>query len=118
VKILNFVAVMAKVTIIGAGAAGCFCAAVLHALDASVEIHLLEAGPRPMAKLAITGGGRCNLSNDFSGVQNLADVYPRGHRFMKRALRSFGSGDVCRWFSERGVRLKTEDGGRIFPRFG
>lgn len=106
---------MKNVAIIGAGAAGCFCAAVLHQLNPEIRVTLFEKGRTPMAKLALTGGGRCNLTNTFNEVGNLASVYPRGCRIMKRALNEFSQEDTVRWFENAGVRLKEEDNGRIFP---
>lgn len=79
------------------------------------DIHIYEAGRRPLAKLALTGGGRCNLTNTFEEVTDLRRVYPRGSVFMKRGLKEFGPDDVTAWFRGRGVRLKVEDGGRVFP---
>lgn len=105
----------AKVSIVGAGAAGCFCAAQLLKMVPGADIRIYEAGPRPLAKLALTGGGRCNLSNTFEEVSDLRRFYPRGSVFMKRALQEFGPEDTARWFRDRGVRLKVEDGGRVFP---
>lgn len=106
---------MKRVAIIGAGAAGCFCAAVLHRMSPDCQIKIYESGPVPMAKLALTGGGRCNLTNTFEEVEDLSKVYPRGYRLMKRALNSFGPDDTKEWFRSLGVRLKVEDGGRVFP---
>lgn len=68
-----------------------------------------------MGKLALTGGGRCNISNDFSSVKSLEEVYPRGSVLMKRGLKRFGVEQTLEWFAGRGVRFVTEDGGRIFP---
>lgn len=106
---------MPRIAIIGAGAAGCFSAIALKRRLPEAEVFLLEAGPRPMAKLALTGGGRCNLTNTFETVRDLKEVYPRGHRLMKGALRQFGPEDTLRWFEAEGVPLKTEAGGRVFP---
>ena len=106
---------MPKVAVIGAGAAGCFCAIQLKRRMPRTEVLLYEAGPRPLAKVALTGGGRCNLTNTFAEVQDLRDIYPRGYRLMKRALREFGPEDTVRWFEGESVRLKEEAGGRIFP---
>ena len=68
-----------------------------------------------MAKLAITGGGRCNLTNTFEGVDSLASVYPRGDKFMRKVLGRFGWQDACRWFEEKGVRLTAQGDHCIFP---
>lgn len=68
-----------------------------------------------MAKLSITGGGRCNLTNTFEGAESLASVYPRGDKFMRKVLGRFGWQDTCRWFEEQGVRLVTQPDHCIFP---
>ena len=104
-----------EVAIIGAGAPGCFCAAELGRLHPDWDITLLEAGPRPMAKLAVTGGGRCNITNTFEGVESLLSVYPRGERLMKRALARFGWQDCLAWFRERGVEFTVQDDHCVFP---
>ena len=107
-----------QVAIIGAGAAGCLCAIELKRRAPGVDVTLFEAGPQPLAKVAITGGGRCNLTNTFASVQDLRAVYPRGHALMKRLFRSFGPEQTRRWFETEGIRLTEEDGGRIFPASG
>ena len=106
---------MKTVAIIGAGAAGCFCAAGLRRMAPDVAVTVFEAGPRPMAKLAITGGGRCNLTNDFEGIRSLSDAYPRGERVMKRALKAFSNEDTIRWFTERGVPCTLQEDHCWFP---
>ena len=106
---------MKTVAIIGAGAAGCFCAAGLRRMAPDVAVTVFEAGPRPMAKLAITGGGRCNLTNDFEGIRSLSDAYPRGERVMKRALKAFSNDDTIRWFTERGVPCTLQEDHCWFP---
>lgn len=107
---------MKRVAIIGAGAAGCFCAALLRSWRPELAITLFEAGPKPMAKLAITGGGRCNLTNDFQGIRSLAEAYPRGERLMKRALKAFSQEDTIRWFSAHGVPCVLQEDHCWFPR--
>lgn len=103
---------MTKIAIIGAGAAGCFAAANIR--DAQVDVY--EAASRPMAKLAITGGGRCNITNSFEHLRSIDEAYPRGARLMKRALKEFSPQDTLRWFTEAGVRgFVTEPDGCVFP---
>lgn len=106
---------MKTVAIIGAGAAGCFCAAELRRMAPDVAVTVFEAGPRPLAKVAITGGGRCNLTNDFEGIRSLSDAYPRGERVMKRALKAFSNDDTIRWFTERGVPCTLQEDHCWFP---
>ena len=107
---------MKRVAIIGAGAAGCFCAALLREWRPELVITLFEAGSRPMAKLAITGGGRCNLTNDFQGIRSLSEAYPRGERVMKRALKAFSQEDTIRWFTEHGVPCVLQEDHCWFPK--
>ena len=106
---------MKTVAIIGGGAAGCFCAAELSRLHPDWEITVFEAQSRPMAKLAVTGGGRCNITNSFEGVESLSAVYPRGYNLMKRALSRFGWQDCLDWFGERGVEFTVQEDHCIFP---
>ncbi len=105
-----------RVAIIGAGAAGCFCALQLARLRPDLSIHIYEAGAKPLAKVAITGGGRCNLSNTFADVNDLSRVYPRGHRLMGRLFHVFGPQQTARWWEEEGVPLTEEGEGCLFPR--
>ena len=106
---------MKRVAIIGAGAAGCFCAALLREWAPDLAVTIFEAGSKPMAKLAITGGGRCNLTNDFQGIRSLAEAYPRGERVMKRALKAFSNDDTIAWFTARGVPCVLQSDHCWFP---
>ena len=106
---------MKRIAIIGGGAAGCFCAANIVKEVPGADVTVYESGPSAMAKLALTGGGRCNITNSFASVDNLRDVYPRGYNLMKRALSAFGPRDTVAWFENAGVRLYTQPDGRVFP---
>ena len=106
---------MLKVAIIGAGAAGCFCAATLRELAPELPVTLFEAASKPLAKVAITGGGRCNLTNSFEGIRSLSEAYPRGERIMKRALQAFSQEDTLRWFEGRGVPCVLQPDHCWFP---
>ena len=106
---------MLKVAIIGGGAAGCFAAVNIKELNPDIDVTVYEAGAKLLAKVAVTGGGRCNLTNSFSQVRSLESVYPRGHRLMKRLLKEFSNADVCNWFEARGVRLLTQPDQCVFP---
>ena len=103
------------ISIIGAGAAGCFCAAELRRRLPDARIDFFEAGTKPLAKVAVTGGGRCNLTNSFEGVRSLSAVYPRGDRLMKRLLRVFSQEDTWRWFDSAGVPLVLQEDHCVFP---
>ena len=107
---------MMRIAIIGAGAAGCFCAAELRRRLPDASISVYEAGAKPLAKVAITGGGRCNLTNSFEGIRSLSEVYPRGERLMKRLLHHFSQEDAWRWFESAGVPLVLQDDHCVFPR--
>ena len=76
---------------------------------------IYEAAPKPMIKLALTGGGRCNLTNSFRDVGALTEVYPRGARLLQRAFKSFDHEDAMAWFEGEGVRLVTQQDQCVFP---
>ena len=104
-----------RVAVIGAGAAGCFCAIEIRRRLPESEVVIFEAGDRPLAKVAVTGGGRCNLTNSFAEVRSLSSVYPRGTQLMKKALKAFSNIDTMAWFEKEGVRLVTQDDQCVFP---
>lgn len=106
---------MIKVAIIGAGAAGCFLAQRLKELRKDVIIDLYEAHERPLMKVAVTGGGRCNLTNSFEEVTDLKHVYPRGHRLMKRLMHQWDQHSTMEWFERHGVPLVIQDDQCVFP---
>ena len=106
---------MKRIAVIGAGAAGCFCTAELRRLRPEFRVDVYEAGPKPLAKVAITGGGRCNLTNSFEGIRSLAEAYPRGDRLMKRLLKQFSQEDTWRWFESAGVPLVLQEDHCVFP---
>lgn len=104
-----------RIAIIGAGAAGCFAAVNIKRRMPEAEVCIYEGGRKPLAKVAVTGGGRCNLTNSFETVGSIEAVYPRGARLMKRLLREFGHRDVMAWFEEAGVRLTVQTDCCVFP---
>ncbi|MCQ2120030.1 MAG: aminoacetone oxidase family FAD-binding enzyme, partial [Bacteroidales bacterium] len=106
---------MKKVAIIGAGAAGCFCSIELKRRLPDTEVDVLEALHKPLAKVAITGGGRCNLTNSFEGVRTIEEAYPRGGRLMKRLFRRFDHKDTWEWFEKEGVKLVLQEDNCVFP---
>ena len=103
------------IAIIGAGAAGCFCAINLKRMLPNADIHIFESKGKALAKVSVTGGGRCNLTNTFREVKNLQDVYPRGEKLMRRALSVFSAEDTCSWFEKEGVRLIAQEDECVFP---
>ena len=104
-----------KTAIIGAGAAGCFCANVLKRLSPDSQIDVYESGQKPLQKVAITGGGRCNLTNSFAEVRSMNQVYPRGYNLMKRLFKRFDHRATMQWFEDEGVRLGTQEDQCVFP---
>ena len=105
-----------RVAIIGAGAAGCFCAVNLKRLIPEADICIYESSRRPLTKVAITGGGRCNITNTFRDIANLSQAYPRGWRLMQRLFRTFSPEQTQRWWENEGVSLVVQDDQCIFPR--
>ena len=104
------------ISIIGAGAAGCFAAIEAARRMPQADICVYESLNRPLAKVAITGGGRCNLTNSFHVVRSLETVYPRGARLMKRLFHTFDHRDTMRWFEAEGVPLTVQDDQCVFPK--
>ncbi len=104
-----------QIAIIGGGAAGCFAAIHIRRSLPDAQVTLFEAAPRLLAKVAVTGGGRCNLTNSFAEVRSMEAVYPRGARLMKRLFKIFDHKAACRWFEAEGVRLTTQDDQCVFP---
>ena len=104
-----------KIAIIGAGAAGCVAALHIRKFLPQADITLYEGGRKALATVAVTGGGRCNLTNSFAQVGSLDSVYQRGSRLMKRLLHEFSHEDAYRWFEQAGIRLVTQDDECVFP---
>ena len=104
-----------KVAIIGAGAAGCFCAIALKRNLPEADVTVIERSRRPLAKVSITGGGRCNLTNSFRQISDLRQAYPRGARLMQRIFRKFSPQDTYEWWEHEGVKLTTQADECVFP---
>ena len=104
-----------RTAIIGGGAAGFFLAINLKELYPKMEVTIFERGKRVLAKVEVSGGGRCNCTNSFAEVKDLSTVYPRGHRLMKRLMKGFSQHDAYEWFERHGVRLVTQDDQCVFP---
>lgn len=105
-----------NIAIIGGGAAGCFAAINIKRNNPEASVTVIEAGRKLLAKVAITGGGRCNLTNSFRDIRSIAAAYPRGEKLMKRLLREFSHDDTMTWFEREGVRLVTQDDQCVFPK--
>ena len=105
-----------RIAIIGGGASGCFAAINIKRRLPEAEVTVYESGKKLLAKVAVTGGGRCNLTNSFENVRNIGDVYPRGAILMKRLLKEFDNKETCKWFENEGVRLVTQKDKCVFPK--
>ena len=104
-----------KAAIIGGGAAGFFLAINLKEMCPQMDVTILEASKRVLAKVEISGGGRCNCTNSFEDINDLQSVYPRGHRLLKRLFKQFDHRDAYQWFEHRGVKLTTQEDHCVFP---
>ena len=104
-----------KTAIIGGGAAGFFLAITLKELCPGMQVVILERQRRVLAKVEITGGGRCNCTNTFESGLDLQHIYPRGYKRMKGWLHEFSHHDAIDWFETRGVPLVAQPDGCIFP---
>ena len=101
--------------VIGGGAAGFFCAINAAEMNPDLKVIIAEKYNKLLSKVKVSGGGRCNVTNAVEGIAAFAANYPRGEKFMKRALHHFSNKNIGDWFAERGVQLKTEADGRMFP---
>lgn len=103
------------ILIIGGGAAGFFTAINAAEMDPKARITILERGNEVLNKVKISGGGRCNVTHAEFDPRQLAKNYPRGEKELRGPFHSFMSGDTIAWFESRGVELKIEEDGRMFP---
>lgn len=101
--------------IAGGGAAGFFAALTAKGANHELRVTILEATGQVLRKVAISGGGRCNVTHACFEPKELAKFYPRGHKELLGAFHKFQPRDTIEWFESRGVRLKTEGDGRVFP---
>ena len=100
---------------IGGGAAGFFCAVNAARLNPDLEVILLERTNKLLSKVRISGGGRCNVTHACFDIDEMSRRYPRGQHFVRKAFHEFFTVDTINWFKERGVELKQEEDGRMFP---
>ncbi len=104
-----------QVVIVGGGAAGFFAAIACAEADPTAKVTLLEATANPLAKVRVSGGGRCNVTHACFEPRELVKRYPRGGRELLGAFHRWQPRDTVEWFAARGVELKTESDGRMFP---
>lgn len=103
------------IAIIGGGAAGFMAAITAAETFPESKVTILEKSGNILSKVRISGGGRCNVTHRPSDPASFSKNYPRGLGFVRSILPVFSAADTIRWFESRGVRLKTEPDGRIFP---
>ncbi len=101
--------------IIGGGAAGIFCAVNAARLSPGLKVTVIEKTSKILAKVKVSGGGRCNVTHHLFDADAFSKQYPRGARFVRKAFYHFFSTDTIQWFKERGVQLHAEADGRMFP---
>lgn len=104
-----------RVIVIGGGAAGCFAALVCAEAHPEAEVIILEKTRQPLAKVRISGGGRCNVTHACFDPKTLCESYPRGHKELLGPFHRFQPQDTIEWFRKRGITLKAEQDGRMFP---
>lgn len=101
--------------VIGGGAAGVFAACNAAALYPSMEVILLEQSSALLSKVKVSGGGRCNITHHCHDIGEMIKNYPRGKNFLKKSFHEFFTTDTIEWFEARGVKIKAEEDGRMFP---
>lgn len=104
-----------KVAIIGGGAAGFFTAINAALFHSNLKISIFEKSKQLLGKVKISGGGRCNVTHSCFEPRELIKSYPRGSKELLGPFHVFQPGDMFDWFLQRGVQLKSEEDGRVFP---
>lgn len=105
-----------KLAVIGAGAAGYFTAVnTARMMHPRLQVTIFEKGRDVLSKVRISGGGRCNVTHHCFDAERLAENYPRGSKMLRWSFEQFGAAETVKWFEERGVKLKAEEDGRMFP---
>jgi predicted Rossmann fold flavoprotein len=104
-----------KLAVIGGGAAGFFAAVNAARLNPDLKVTIFEKSREVLSKVRISGGGRCNVTHHCFDPEIMSKAYPRGSRELRWAFEQFQPSDTVSWFEDRGVALKTESDGRMFP---
>lgn len=104
-----------QLVVIGGGAAGFFCAVNAARMTPNLKVIILEKTNKLLSKVKVSGGGRCNVTHALFDIVEMSKRYPRGQNFVRKSFHQFFTTDTIKWFEERGVKLKTEKDGRMFP---
>lgn len=104
-----------RLIVIGGGAAGFFCAVNAARMNPLLDVILIEKTGKLLSKVKISGGGRCNVTHACFDIAAMSKKYPRGGKFVKKTFHQFFTTDTIQWFEERGVEIKAEEDGRMFP---
>ena len=104
-----------RLIVIGGGAAGFFCAVNAARMNPGLQVIIVEKTSKLLSKVKVSGGGRCNVTHACYNIADMIKKYPRGGNFLKKAFHHFFTTDTISWFKERGVDLKAEPDGRMFP---
>lgn len=104
-----------SIFIAGGGAAGFFAAIECAEQNPASKVVILERSNKVLSKVRVSGGGRCNVTHDCESVPLLVKQYPRGEKELRQVFARFRVADTVKWFAGRGVELKTEPDGRMFP---
>lgn len=104
-----------KIAVIGGGAAGFFAAISCKNHFPAAQVLLLEKSQKTLAKVKVSGGGRCNVTHACFNISDLSGFYPRGGKHLKKSFGIFNTNHTVEWFTKRGVTLKTETDNRMFP---
>jgi predicted Rossmann fold flavoprotein len=101
--------------VVGGGAAGIFCAVNAARMNRDLNVIVLEKTGKLLSKVKVSGGGRCNVCHALFDIAEMSKRYPRGQHFVKKTFHQFFTTDTINWFEERGVPIKKEEDGRMFP---
>src|SRR5687767_2728599 len=107
--------VVFDLVVIGGGAAGFYGAIQAGTIHPGLKILILEKSGKLLSKVRVSGGGRCNVTHDCHNPVKLSHHYPRGEKPLRTIFKKYHAGDTISWFASRGVELKTEVDGRMFP---
>ncbi len=105
-----------KVAIIGGGAAGFFAAIAVKENHPKSEVVIFEKSQKLLSKVKVSGGGRCNVTNGCTSINELSKAYPRGGKQLKKAFQVFNTKHTREWFESRGVPLYVQEDNRVFPK--